>query len=355
MIRPEDIAIDADFATMIPPLSDEEFTLLEESIIATGCRDALVVWAEPCILLDGHNRKRICDAHGIPYSTVEIELPNREAAADWIDANQLGRRNLTPDQASLLRGRRYNRIPKRPGTRTDLTSDQNDQRLPADERLATQHGVSAPTIRRDGLFARAVDELKPYVPDIERRVMTGDIPSRQDVVEYAKEPERAAERMAVHYSSETPEWYTPADLLDLVVEVFGVIDLDPCSNSAEKPNVPAMKHYTIHDNGLAHDWQGRVFMNPPYGRDIVEWIEKLAAEFEAGRVTQGIALVPARTDTAWFRRLRDFPRCFISGRLRFNGHETGAPFPSMAVYLGSDLTQFVSVFSQIGDIYARLG
>ncbi len=352
MIRAEDIAIDEEFATMIPPLSDEEFTLLEESILRDGCRDALVVWAEPCILLDGHNRKRICEAHGIPYATTTIELPNREAAEDWIDTNQLGRRNLTPDQASLLRGRRYNRT-KTVGHGAKTGYQNDTQNIQTAERLATQHGVSAPTIKRDGQFARAVEELKAHVPDIERRVMTGDIPSRQDVIEAAKEPEKAPERLAVHFSSETPEWYTPADLLDLVVQAFGVIDLDPCSNSGE-PNVPATMHYTVADNGLAQAWHGRVFMNPPYGREIVEWIEKLVEEYRAGRVTQGIALVPARTDTAWFRMLRDFPRCFISGRLRFNGSDTGAPFPSMVVYLGHDITGFAGAFSRIGDIFTRL-
>jgi hypothetical protein len=111
-----------------------------------------------------------------------LSFPNREAAADWIDANQLGRRNLTPDQASLIRGRRYNRAKKAEGRPQKL--DQNDLVSgPTADRLAAQHGVSGPTIKRDGQFAAAVETLKTVVPGIETLVMAGDISSRQAVIE----------------------------------------------------------------------------------------------------------------------------------------------------------------------------
>jgi hypothetical protein len=59
--------------------------------------------------------RRAHQRHGLPFQTAGISLPDRDAALDWIDTNQLARRNLTPDQASLLRGRRYNRMKKREG------------------------------------------------------------------------------------------------------------------------------------------------------------------------------------------------------------------------------------------------
>ena len=79
------------------------------------------------------------------------------------------------------RGRRYNRA-KRQGERTDLTSGHFVQKSQPNEttaeRLASQHGVTERTIRRDGEFADAVETLKPIVPDIEQRVMAGDVPMR---------------------------------------------------------------------------------------------------------------------------------------------------------------------------------
>ena len=99
--------INPTFRALIPPLAPEELAQLEANIINDGCRDPLVVWNGT--LIDGHNRYAICEKHGIKFETVEMEFADEDAAMDWMDANQLGRRNLTPDQRSLLRGRRYDR------------------------------------------------------------------------------------------------------------------------------------------------------------------------------------------------------------------------------------------------------
>ena len=156
-------------------------------------------------------------------------------------------------------------------------------------------------------------------------------------------------------SSNSDEWYTTADIIDRVVRVMGAIDLDPCSNSHEDPNVPAAKHYTKDDDGLDLDWVGRVYMNPPYGLAIPNWVEKLLSEYAAGRLTEAVVLVPARTDTRWFRMLRDFPRCFMFGRVRFNGHVNSAPFPTMLVGIGVDREKFLAVTGEMGDVYERIG
>lgn len=163
-------------------------------------------------------------------------------------------------------------------------------------------------------------------------------------------PDPIPSPLAVHYSSETPEWYTPEHIIERVIQVLGEIDLDPCSNPGE-PNVQAREHYTQEDDGLSKPWRGRVYMNPPYGREIKEWVNYLVAEYEAGRTYEAIALVPARTDTEWFRVLEAFPRCFVYGRLVFSGYDNSAPFPSMAVYLGSNGDSFKAAFRNLGGIY----
>ena len=149
------VIIDKEFQSLIPPLSPEEKTQLEENINAEGCRDALITWHG--ILLDGHNRFEICQRLAIPFRTMDVDLPDRDAAADWIDKNQLGRRNLTPDQMSLLRGRRYNRAKtKGHGSKTGYQND--TQNIKTADRLAKEHGVSPATIKRDGKIAAFLDE-----------------------------------------------------------------------------------------------------------------------------------------------------------------------------------------------------
>ena len=155
------------------------------------------------------------------------------------------------------------------------------------------------------------------------------------------------------FTSTTPEWSSPADIVNRAVNVLGGIDLDPCSNNHGSPNVPAAHYYTQDDDGLSQRWLGRVYMNPPYGRAIGSWVEKLDGHHRMGDVPEAIALVPARTDTAWFRVLREYPVCFLAGRLRFSGSSTGAPFPSGVFYLGLRLAAFAQQFTDIGDVYIR--
>lgn len=166
-------------------------------------------------------------------------------------------------------------------------------------------------------------------------------------------PDRPKSSMAVHFSSETPEHYTPNVIIEAAIACMGGIDLDPCSNSKTAPNVPAAAHYTREDDGLAQEWRGCVYMNPPYGREIDDWVAKLVSEYEAGNVTEAIALVPSRTDTQWWQRLREYHVCLVSGRLKFIGNNDPAPFPSAVFYLGQNIGRFVYAFEDLGDIWRR--
>ncbi|MCG3181421.1 MAG: hypothetical protein BIFFINMI_03814 [Phycisphaerae bacterium] len=129
----EQIRVDPEFEKLIPPMTPAERAGLEENLLADGCREPLVVWHErpacPCggvplrgkrpspftcskcgkafavvpIVLDGHNRLRICTEHSIPYEAVEAEdVQDRDAAKAWIIRNQIGRRNLTESQRAML-------------------------------------------------------------------------------------------------------------------------------------------------------------------------------------------------------------------------------------------------------------
>ncbi|MBK9128206.1 MAG: ParB N-terminal domain-containing protein [Phycisphaerales bacterium] len=179
------IIIDPQLRELIPPLRDEERQALEENIRRDGCRDPLVVWRGHDILLDGHHRYEICQRHGIDFAVTEVELADREAAADWIDANQLGRRNLTPDQAALLRGRRYNRLKRKQG-RPSKSPQNEDFKGKTAARLAREHGVSRQTIERDGQFAAAIQKTAAIQPNLERKVASGKGPTKAAVIKAAE-------------------------------------------------------------------------------------------------------------------------------------------------------------------------
>jgi phage N-6-adenine-methyltransferase len=136
-------------------------------------------------------------------------------------------------------------------------------------------------------------------------------------------------------SSDSCEWETPQYLFDALNAEFG-FTLDPCSTHE---NAKCKFHYTISDNGLSRSWRGhRVFVNPPYGRVIKDWVSKAYRESREGALV--VCLVPARTDTAWWHDyvMKADEIKYIRGRLKFNGptagHSGSAPFPSAIVIFG---------------------
>ena len=154
----DNIKIDTEFENLIPPLSKSELSDLHLSIDAEqGCHDPLVVWKGKNILVDGHNRIKRCREKGYPFPVVEREFDDRDAARAYIINEQLGRRNLSPAAESYLRGKRYLET-KQQGARTDQTSGQSDQKTTA-EKLGEEFKVGEKTIRRDGKFAEAVDQI----------------------------------------------------------------------------------------------------------------------------------------------------------------------------------------------------
>lgn len=133
------------------------------------------------------------------------------------------------------------------------------------------------------------------------------------------------------YTSATEEWETPPAFFEAINAEYN-FTLDP---ACTEENHKCPKFYTKKEDGLQQDWGGeRVYINPPYGRQIVKWIEKAEAEAKKPD-TLCVLLLPARTDTAWFHDhiAKNAKIYFIRGRLRFNGSNSNAPFPSMlAVY-----------------------
>lgn len=182
----KELIIDPEFRDLIPPLQPAELEQLHKSLTARGCRDKLVVWKDKNILLDGHNRYTYCVEKGIPFEVEELRCFNREAAYNWIILNQLGRRNLSPDAAALLRAKLYNERKKKEGR--PEKRDQNEPVKPerTSEAIAKETGVSPATVKRNVEFHKAVEEQ-----GLEAEVMAGKV-KRRDVMKAKHEKAKAA-------------------------------------------------------------------------------------------------------------------------------------------------------------------
>lgn len=199
------IRIDKEFESLIPPLTDEEFKQLEENIVREGIRDPLVVWHVPNgddILIDGHNRWKIAAKHaGIRFDINRKNFPDRDAVAEWICNNQLGRRNLNIlDREKLMDKKREiakKRARERQATSTGGSKPQLMERLPQAEKGSVRDIIG----KELGISGRQVDKLhainQKASEEVKQAVRTGEMsvnqaynslrPKQQDPVKQAKQ------------------------------------------------------------------------------------------------------------------------------------------------------------------------
>ena len=211
------LIIDPKFQTLIWPLTADELALLESNIVADGCRDPLAVWNG--ILLDGHNRYEICTRLGLPFQTTLVDLPNREAAEEWIILNQFGRRNLPPFARAVLALKLEpiyaKRAKEKEASHTKQGYQKSDNPVHTAKELAKLAGLSHDSIAKaKKIVAEASDETK-------EALRTGETSIN---AEY--------KRLTVHvgHNSGNNEWYTPATYIEAARAVMAKIDCDPASS-----------------------------------------------------------------------------------------------------------------------------
>lgn len=153
--------VDNGLRDVIPALSEDERTGLRESIADEGCRDAITVWDEKNLVVDGHNRLAICDELGISYEVRRMSFASRDDAIVWMCGNNLSRRNLTSIARADLIGRRYNAMKQSQG-RPAKECGQNDHIVSGrtEARLGDWVGVSSKGVRRAAKLSDALDAIE---------------------------------------------------------------------------------------------------------------------------------------------------------------------------------------------------
>lgn len=129
------------------------------------------------------------------------------------------------------------------------------------------------------------------------------------------------------YSSQTDLWETPQNLFDILNDEFH-FDIDVC---ALPENAKCDRFYTPEQDGLSQPWKGNCWCNPPYGREVEQWVRRAFLASVSGSTV--VMLLPARTDTKWFHEYiyNKAEVRFLKGRLKFGNSKNSAPFPSMIV------------------------
>ena len=180
------LKIDPEFQSQIPPLTDDEYKQLEENILKEGkLISPLIVWNNT--LVDGHNRYAILQKHPeIYFSTMPLRFENREEAIAWICRNQLGRRNLSPEQKRYLLGKQYEAekkaakifrgnqytLAKKSGGAHD---DNHHSGKKTCDRIAEENGVSKATVLRASKYMKGVEIAESLIPGMREKILNKQV------------------------------------------------------------------------------------------------------------------------------------------------------------------------------------
>lgn len=190
------LKIDPEFQGKIPPLTFEELNQLESNILRDGrIINPIIVWEG--LIVDGHNRFTIAKKHPeIPFTVHEKAFANRYEAIIWICKNQLGRRNLTPEQKKYLIGKQYEAEKSAKGgdrkSKVSQSTGQNGPLIdehPTRKRIAAENGVNDSFVKRAEQFSKGVDAAEEAVPGTRQKVLSGEVkPTAAEIASVARAP-----------------------------------------------------------------------------------------------------------------------------------------------------------------------
>lgn len=192
--------IDAEFENYLPALPREKFEQLEKLIISEGCREPLVIWAGEDILLDGHNRYKICLRNKIPFQTVKKEFDTEDDAKLWMIMTQASRRNWTEEEETLMMGKAFELQKKKHGApKGNKNAAENKPVTVSDlkstaEKIGKEFGKSARTVERAAAVTAAVENLTMKIdPNFKKNYVEGNHPANVAIVAAAKVAEEKPE------------------------------------------------------------------------------------------------------------------------------------------------------------------
>lgn len=365
-------------AELFPLMLDEDLAELAADIRVHGLLEPIVLLDGQ--VLDGRHRLRACAQAGVEPRFVEWS--GTGDPADWVISVNLKRRHLDTSQRSMVAARTldYHRAKAKErqqasgGDRKSVLANLPEpiqpravEHITARDDAARSVNVSPRTVEH---AAKVIEDGVPeLVAAVDRGVLAVSAASEATqleadeqrrlvdlVVAGASGAEALREVKRPHVANNTGdnEWYTPPELIDAAREVMGGIDLDPASSDVANRTVGAERIFTAADDGLSQAWGGKLWMNPPYEKGLIDrFVEKLRDEVEAGNVDEAVVLVNNATDTRWFSTLCEVATmlCFPTGRVRFYkpDGERGAPLQGQAViYIGRQHEAFAVAFARFG-------
>lgn len=331
---------------LLPTMQPEEFAQLYADIKQHGLLES--IWLYEGKILDGRSRYQACLLAGVEPKFITW-IGDHETPLEFVIAKNLKRRHLSASQRAVVA---LDALPLLEDLAKKRQLSKLKQGATAPVRELIPERENDVTKRPRTQAAEIVGVNDRYVTDAKRIQkeaphLLPEIKAGHTTITQAINTLKGGKSHEKFISAKTDEHYTPKDILDAVVECMGAIDLDPCSNSRKKPNVPASSHFTAEENGLKQEWHGRIFINPPFSETKL-FLEKLIQEMEAGRTTEAISLTKADVRTSWFQLLWQHAAavCFVNGYTKFIGNDNASTFGVALAYYGENVDKFYYSFHE---------
>ncbi len=339
-------------ACIFPMMGEDEFRDLVVDIEANGLREPIWIYQDK--IIDGRNRYRACLEAGIEPRFQEWN--GKGSPVDFVVSLNLKRRHLTSSQKAMVALEIERQLAieakQRQGTRTDIV----EKILQCEPGRASIQAASI--VGTNQHYVTDAKKIVEQAPELKEALLNGSLT--------IPEAKRQLGAPAALLSSESNEWFTPAEYVEAARELMGGIDIDPASCDLANRTVKASTFYD--KNGLNQPWHGRIWLNPPYGftwdhgpdygRSNQElWSRKLRERYEIDlTVTEAILLVNSATEAKWFQPLYNYLICFTDHRIRFYNTQGGSSQPTQGnalVYFGKQRKQFIKLFSRFGTVIER--
>lgn len=314
-------------------------------------------------LADGFHRCRAAEISGLAEISADIRTGTRRDAVLYsAGANgQHGHRRTNADKRRavmmLLEDSEWTRWSDREIARKCGVGNQMVSQLRhsicvnhTDDQRFVRRGDTVYTQNTGNIGQRQAKE--PQQPEA-ANMPIGDAPEQPAPAMPLNEPKH----VHVSANSGNNEWYTPPEYIELARAAMGSIDTDPATSEFANKTVNAPLYFTAEDDGRVQEWQGNVWMNPPYAQPLMsDFAEAVTAKYLGGEINQACVLVNNATETAWFQRLMDAATAvaFLRGRVRYldaQGNPANTPLQGQAiVYMGERVGEFKAAFAERGRV-----
>jgi len=330
-----------------PEMDDDDHSALKNDIQKNGYDPKYPIWLYDGDILDGWNRQKVCTELNITPVYIDFIGNDSDAIAFVVRSNN--RRNLTPIQRACI-ALEYKPLFEK------LKTEAKERQIEGGKNKVRQK-IAEPKRddnKTDSKVAKLFDTNRTYIQ--KARKIKNENPEIFEKIKCGAETIGNLNKKEIF--ADVNQWLLPDEYLEKVKTVFGMSELYPATSDLTQEMAQAANHITFITNELDKNWNGNVFVNPPYSTtEVIALADMFVEEYNSGHINQGIFLTDNSTYTDWFHKLMNNANltCFTDSRANFQnkGNKTKKTNGQVFFYIGDNGKKFIEEFTDIGIVMKK--